>query len=339
MQPICRRKPNFAEKLHALLTKADRYHDTISWMPSGRSFVIANQEKFVKEVLPKYLKEAKFESFSRRLKRWGFRKVYTNGMGQEIFSHDSFHRDRPDLCKDMNGRWKGKNQECTPRDTTSPVTSNTDAPVQSQGTAYDFKTIQQAQVEQQLQLQQVALQEQKIQQLRAFLSTSDFQNTSFNSSYMINGTGTQGMTTPPTPPFKTPTLNRTSCHDLWELNRLQEDIACGKEELALLRRLSQWRDLQGMGLQNIQSRCSVMYCPSPPVSGGCTPSLVESMHPTLEAPKRDGTTIQHAPSLASLQDEIASSEMRLMMLKRLNTLKEHEVMGTSRLQGMSSLST
>jgi len=103
--PSRRRKPNFAEKLHQVLNDKD-CRCAIAWLPSGRSFCITDQAEFVKTMLPKFFREAKFESFSRRLKRWGFRKVYTTGLSQIIFSHDLFHRDRPDLCKIMNGREK-----------------------------------------------------------------------------------------------------------------------------------------------------------------------------------------------------------------------------------------
>ena len=103
--PSRRRKPNFAEKLHSVLSNTDCRH-AIAWLPSGRSFCITDQEEFVKNILPKYFREAKFESFSRRLKRWGFRKVYTTGLSQIIFSHDLFHRDNSQLCRVMNGREK-----------------------------------------------------------------------------------------------------------------------------------------------------------------------------------------------------------------------------------------
>lgn len=101
--PSRRRKPNFAEKLYAVLNNQSCRH-AIAWLPSGRSFCIIDQEEFVKSVLPKYFREAKFESFQRRLKRWNFKKIYTTGAQQILFSHDMFHRDRPDLCKLMSGR-------------------------------------------------------------------------------------------------------------------------------------------------------------------------------------------------------------------------------------------
>lgn len=108
--PSRRRKPNFAEKLHAVLDNQACRH-AITWLPSGRSFCITDQKELVTKILPKYFREAKFESFSRKLKRWGFRKVYTTGLSQVIFSHDLFHRGRPDLCKIMNGREKAAASE------------------------------------------------------------------------------------------------------------------------------------------------------------------------------------------------------------------------------------
>lgn len=98
-----RRNPSFAYKLHAILTDKD-CNSAISWMPSGKAFRIMDKEEFTKKVLPKYFREAKFESFSRRIKRWGFRRMYTTGMKQVVYSHDLFQKDRVDLCKLMNGR-------------------------------------------------------------------------------------------------------------------------------------------------------------------------------------------------------------------------------------------
>lgn len=101
--PSRRRKPNFAEKLHAVLSNKE-CRDIVSWMPSGRAFIIKNKADFSKKILPKYLRQAKLESFFRRLKRWEFRKVYSSEPGKVVFEHDVFHRDLPELCRTMNGR-------------------------------------------------------------------------------------------------------------------------------------------------------------------------------------------------------------------------------------------
>ncbi|KAL3794561.1 hypothetical protein HJC23_008017 [Cyclotella cryptica] len=97
-----RRKPSFALKLHALL--ADKNcRSAITWMPSGKSFCILDKEEFANKWLPKYFGEAKFESFSRRLKRWGFHKMFVAGQSQVAYFHDHFQRDRLDLSKMMKG--------------------------------------------------------------------------------------------------------------------------------------------------------------------------------------------------------------------------------------------
>lgn len=104
-----KRKPNFAEKLHSVLSNPQT-QPSISWLPSGHAFCILNQQSFIKHILPQFFREAKFESFARRLKRWGFKKVYTTTNAQVIYSHSLFHRERPDLCEMMNGR-EGKGND------------------------------------------------------------------------------------------------------------------------------------------------------------------------------------------------------------------------------------
>ena len=98
-----RHNPSFAYKLHAILMDKD-CNSAIFWLPSGKSFCIMDKDEFTKKVLPKYFRETKFESFSRRIKRWGFRRMYITGAKQAIYTHDLFQKDRIDLCKLMNGR-------------------------------------------------------------------------------------------------------------------------------------------------------------------------------------------------------------------------------------------
>jgi hypothetical protein len=97
------RKPGFADKLYEILSDK-KLSPIISWLPSGKSFCIMNKTQFTKVVLPMYFKESKFESFSRRLKRWGFKKAYSSGQEMVVITHDLFQKGRPDLCKMMNCR-------------------------------------------------------------------------------------------------------------------------------------------------------------------------------------------------------------------------------------------
>lgn len=97
------RKPSFADKLYGILADK-KLSPIITWLPSGKSFCIMDKTQFTNVVLPIYFKESKFESFSRRLKRWGFKKAYSAGQKVVVITHDLFQKDRPDLCKMMNGR-------------------------------------------------------------------------------------------------------------------------------------------------------------------------------------------------------------------------------------------
>ena len=112
------KRTNFAFTLHAIL--ADKNcNSAITWLPSGKSFVILDRGVFTKQIMPRYLRETRFESFSRRLKRWNFKKIFLSGQSQAVYSHDLFQRDRLDLCKLMNGN----GNSCTNYDISKPELS------------------------------------------------------------------------------------------------------------------------------------------------------------------------------------------------------------------------
>jgi hypothetical protein len=105
LSPSKKRSASFVDKLHVMLANKNIQSIT-AWLPSGKSFVTLDKEAFTKAVLPPYFKEAKFESFSRRIsiKRWGFKIAYANGQKSIVYSHEMFQKDRLDLFKTMNGR-------------------------------------------------------------------------------------------------------------------------------------------------------------------------------------------------------------------------------------------
>lgn len=82
-QKTNRRQASFALKLHTLLADTN-CRSALIWLPSGKSFCILDKEEFTNKWLPKYFGEAKFESFSRRLRRWGFRKMLIAGQSQVV---------------------------------------------------------------------------------------------------------------------------------------------------------------------------------------------------------------------------------------------------------------
>ena len=69
-------------------------------MPSGKSFNILKPKAFTSEILPDFFKSAKYSSFTRKLHRWGFTRLY-KGDEAGAFYHKDFQRDRLDLVEKM----------------------------------------------------------------------------------------------------------------------------------------------------------------------------------------------------------------------------------------------
>ena len=92
----------FPEVLMDMLNNNPRFEPIISWKPDGKSFIIKNRYEFKEKVLPLYF-QSNFDSFLRKLKRWGFEKVKAHRRGQPSieFKHQYFHRDESGLCLRM----------------------------------------------------------------------------------------------------------------------------------------------------------------------------------------------------------------------------------------------
>ena len=90
----------------------EEHADVITWIPHGKSFIIYKKKKFSAEVLPRYFKQSKFTSFTRKLNRWGFTRV-TRGPETGSYYHKFFLRDQPRLCMQMscqNARLQNESQ-------------------------------------------------------------------------------------------------------------------------------------------------------------------------------------------------------------------------------------
>lgn len=72
----------------------------ITWMPSGKSFSILKPKLFAAEILPGHFKSAKYNSFTRKMHRWGFNRHY-RGDESGAFYHKDFQRDRFDMVEKM----------------------------------------------------------------------------------------------------------------------------------------------------------------------------------------------------------------------------------------------
>lgn len=75
----------------------------IAWLEDGKSFVINDPDAFTRQVVPKFFKQTKFTSFTRKLYRWGFRQV-NRGIGPDdpiIFGNEFFQRNNAELMARM----------------------------------------------------------------------------------------------------------------------------------------------------------------------------------------------------------------------------------------------
>ncbi|XP_037671960.1 LOW QUALITY PROTEIN: heat shock factor protein 4 [Choloepus didactylus] len=114
--------PAFLGKLWALVGDPGTDH-LIRWSPNGTSFLVSDQSRFAKEVLPQYFKHSNMASFVRQLNMYGFRKVVSIEQGGLLrpecdhveFQHPSFVRGREQLLERVrrkvpalrggDGRW------------------------------------------------------------------------------------------------------------------------------------------------------------------------------------------------------------------------------------------
>ena len=90
---------NFPMKLMILLNE-DPDPSAITWLPDGRSFIVKNQEKFTKDICPKYFSSTRYVTFQRMLKVWGFKRCTTK---REFRGYHSpfFIKGNPELVRKM----------------------------------------------------------------------------------------------------------------------------------------------------------------------------------------------------------------------------------------------
>lgn len=88
----------FPSKLMAILSNKE-HEDIIGWMVDGNGFMIHQKKLFETQVIPQYYqKPTKYSSFTRKLSRWGFRRV-PGGPLMGMYYHPLFKKDHPQLCK------------------------------------------------------------------------------------------------------------------------------------------------------------------------------------------------------------------------------------------------
>ena len=71
--------------------------NSLCFKPHGRAFKVLNKEALVARVIPNYFVCGKYDSFTRQLNGWGFRRLYQCGPDAGCFYHECFLRDLPEL--------------------------------------------------------------------------------------------------------------------------------------------------------------------------------------------------------------------------------------------------
>ncbi|XP_019751764.1 heat shock factor protein 2 [Hippocampus comes] len=100
--------PAFLTKLWTLVEDADT-NELICWSQEGNSFLVLDEQRFAKEILPKFFKHNNMASFIRQLNMYGFRKVMHLDQGivkQERdgpveFQHACFKHGQDDLLENI----------------------------------------------------------------------------------------------------------------------------------------------------------------------------------------------------------------------------------------------
>ncbi|KAG7999792.1 Heat shock factor protein 2 [Nibea albiflora] len=100
--------PAFLTKLWTLVEDSDT-NQLICWSQEGNSFLVLDEQRFAKEILPKFFKHNNMASFIRQLNMYGFRKVMhidTGIVKQERdgpveFQHPYFKHGQDDLLENI----------------------------------------------------------------------------------------------------------------------------------------------------------------------------------------------------------------------------------------------
>ena len=76
--------------------------DIVSWSyKDARRFSIHDKKAFKNKILPRYLNNIKFTSFTKQMRRWGFVAYQGAGRNMMSFSHPMFIRGDRERCQRM----------------------------------------------------------------------------------------------------------------------------------------------------------------------------------------------------------------------------------------------
>jgi len=112
---------SFLEKTFNMLEE-NKFEDIISWTPQGDTFIIKNNEKFEKSVLPQVFRHSKLASFIRQLHMYSFQKKHSDADCQ-VYQNAFFKKGRKDLLHKLRRRISGKGKKQESKGEESPFQS------------------------------------------------------------------------------------------------------------------------------------------------------------------------------------------------------------------------
>jgi len=65
--------------------------------PHGRAWKIHDKDLLISEVVPNFFSQSKYESFTRQVNGWGFKKLHQSGNDYDAYYHEQFLRGLPHL--------------------------------------------------------------------------------------------------------------------------------------------------------------------------------------------------------------------------------------------------
>ena len=107
---------SFLEKLYTILEEESPH--IISWNGDGNTFIIFNPELFESQIMSKYFKSTKFNSFVRQLNFYGFKKTTRDPASDDKslssrlweFRHPDFLRGRKELLNKIHRKQAGEGE-------------------------------------------------------------------------------------------------------------------------------------------------------------------------------------------------------------------------------------
>ena len=234
---------DFVRKLYKMLEDPS-YSSVVRWGDDGDSFVVLENEKFTKSILPKHFKHSNFASFVRQLNKYDFHKVRQNneegatsiyGPNAWEFRHPEFKANNKDSLDNIRRKAPAPRKPSQMNEETLPIHQmdlmNQQLMAQAQqldqlASRYTELTVNHQMVLQEvLRVQKTVLNhEHVIQDVMTFLHSVDKQRRDSKVALFPPQTDGQGTTLPPTSQSMPPPPEEQPASPLQHASKLLNDL-------------------------------------------------------------------------------------------------------------------